>query len=49
MLYFKVFGLYPCKSIFAIALGKTDFINEVVISYEGNEFDATYIFSFESL
>ena len=34
-------GLYPCKSIFAVALGKTDFINEVVISYEGNEFDAT--------
>ena len=25
ILYFKVFGLYPCKSIFAVAFGKTRF------------------------
>ena len=40
---------YPCKSIFAVAFGIVDLGISVVIVYDGNELDATYIFSSESL
>ena len=44
-LYFKVLGSYPCKSILAVALEIVDWTKDFVISYEGNEFDATYMLS----
>ena len=49
ILYLSVFGLYPWTSILAVAFGIIDCGNCVVIGYEGNELDATYILSSESL